>query len=46
MSSLQTLSRGLTALELVAQKEHGLAIAELAEALGVHRAIVYRLVST
>ncbi|MDF0750035.1 helix-turn-helix domain-containing protein [Marinobacter sp. 71-i] len=46
MSSLQTLSRGLTALELVAQKENGLAIAELAEALGVHRAIVYRLVTT
>lgn len=46
MSSLQTLSRGLTALKLVAQKENGLAIAELAEALGVHRAIIYRLVST
>lgn len=44
--SLQTLARGLRVLEIVAEKEEGLSIAEIAEALDVHRAIVYRLVST
>ena len=42
----QTLSRGLRVLELVAAEEDGLTVAEIAEALGVHRAIVYRLVAT
>ncbi|SFP23289.1 IclR family transcriptional regulator [Tranquillimonas alkanivorans] len=46
MSSLQTLSRGLRVLELVAQHEEGLTIAQIASALGVHRAIAYRLVAT
>ncbi|MGD8430386.1 MAG: helix-turn-helix domain-containing protein [Ectothiorhodospiraceae bacterium] len=46
MSSLQTLSRGLTALELIAQEAGGRSVAELAKALGVHRAIAYRLVAT
>lgn len=45
-NTLQTLDRGLQALALIAQTPHGLTIAELAEALKVHRAIVYRLVST
>ncbi|KGF70880.1 transcriptional regulator [Hoeflea sp. BAL378] len=46
MSTLQTLSRGLQVLELVARSGSGLAIAEIAQALGVHRAIAYRLVAT
>ncbi|WP_299860167.1 helix-turn-helix domain-containing protein [uncultured Hoeflea sp.] len=46
MSTLQTLSRGLTVLELVSRSPDGLAIAEIARQLGVHRAIAYRLVTT
>src|ERR1700733_6500516 len=44
--SLQTLSRGLRVLEMVAQTDDGLFIADIADALGVHRAIAYRLVAT
>ncbi|MHC5655246.1 IclR family transcriptional regulator [Stappia sp. ICDLI1TA098] len=44
--SLQTLSRGLSVLERIAEREDGLTIAEIAQALGVHRAIAYRLVAT
>lgn len=44
--SLQTLARGLRVLEIIAEKENGLTIAEIAKALDVHRAIAYRLVST
>lgn len=44
--SLQTLSRGLAVLERIAEKEDGMTIAAIAEALGVHRAIAYRLVAT
>jgi DNA-binding IclR family transcriptional regulator len=46
MSTLQTLDRGLTALRLVSERPDGLSVAELAEALGVHRAICYRIVTT
>lgn len=46
MSTLQTLSRGLQVLEIVSRSPSGLSIAEIAQALGVHRAIAYRLVST
>ncbi|SOD99629.1 IclR family transcriptional regulator [Caenispirillum bisanense] len=46
MTLLQTLDRGLVALEVIAQKAGGLSIAELAAALEVHRAIAYRLVAT
>ncbi|MEM5474080.1 helix-turn-helix domain-containing protein [Hoeflea sp. AS60] len=46
MSTLQTLSRGIHVLEVVARSANGLLIAEIAQALGVHRAIAYRLVST
>jgi DNA-binding IclR family transcriptional regulator len=42
----QTLSRGLTALELVAEAEAPLTIAELAKRLGLHRSITYRIVRT
>jgi DNA-binding IclR family transcriptional regulator len=46
MSTLQTLSRGIHVLELVSRSATGLQIAEIANALVVHRAIAYRLVAT
>ena len=42
----QTLDRGLTVLELLADAPDGLSITELAAALGVSRTVVYRLVNT
>jgi DNA-binding IclR family transcriptional regulator len=45
-NTLQTLDRGLHALNLIATRVGGVTVAELAEALDVHRAIAYRLVST
>ncbi|MDE5444326.1 helix-turn-helix domain-containing protein [Bradyrhizobium sp. CSA207] len=44
--TLQTLDRGLSTIELVAQSSEGLTVAAIAKALGVHRAIAYRIVST
>jgi DNA-binding IclR family transcriptional regulator len=43
---LQTLDRGIQALEIIAQQSNGITIADLASRLEIHRAIVYRLVST
>lgn len=43
---LQTLERGLDALTLVASSPEGLSVARIAAALGVHRAIAYRIVGT
>jgi DNA-binding IclR family transcriptional regulator len=45
-SASQTLSRGLTALELLAEADKPLSIVELAKRLGLHRSIAYRLVRT
>lgn len=42
----QTLSRGLRSLEILADAPHALSIADLAEELGVHRSIAYRIVRT
>lgn len=42
----QTLSRGLTALELLADAEKPLTIAELSARLRLHRSITYRIVRT
>ena len=42
----QTLSRGIRALEILAAADRPLTIAELAEALGVHRSIAYRILRT
>ncbi|WLP91270.1 helix-turn-helix domain-containing protein [Gordonia sp. NB41Y] len=42
----QTLARGLTALELVANSPGGLTIQDVAERLGVHRSIATRLLAT
>jgi DNA-binding IclR family transcriptional regulator len=43
---LQTLDRGLRVLALLARARGGLSVRELAAELGVHRAIVYRLLAT
>ncbi|GAA1192445.1 IclR family transcriptional regulator [Prauserella alba] len=46
MSTLQTLDRGLRALDVISQAPSGMSVAELARRLDVHRAICYRIVST
>ncbi|OBK47638.1 IclR family transcriptional regulator [Mycobacterium sp. 1081908.1] len=46
MTGSQTLARGLTALHLVADSSNGLTVQQLADQLGVHRTIAYRLLST
>src|SRR5271156_6249157 len=42
----QTLARGLTALQMVADSSGGLTVQQLADQVGVHRTIAYRLLST
>lgn len=42
----QTLARGLEALKAVAASREGVAVADVAEHLGVHRTIAYRLLNT
>lgn len=42
----QTLARGLTALKAIAGARDGLAINDVAEVLGVHRTIAYRILNT
>lgn len=42
----QTLSRGIRILELLAEAQSALTIDEIAESLGVHRSIAYRLLRT
>ena len=42
----QTLSRGLSLLEAIAEYEQGLTIPQLCERVGLHRSIVYRLLRT
>ncbi|WAL69233.1 helix-turn-helix domain-containing protein [Amycolatopsis cynarae] len=46
MSTLQTLDRGLRALDVISHASEGISIADLARELDVHRAICYRIVST
>ncbi|BAS09622.1 transcriptional regulator protein [Arthrobacter sp. Hiyo4] len=45
-SPSQTLSRGIRALEILAAAETPLTIAELADAMGVHRSVAYRILRT
>jgi DNA-binding IclR family transcriptional regulator len=45
-SPSQTLSRGIRALEILAEADRPLTIAELAEAMGVHRSVAYRILRT
>jgi DNA-binding IclR family transcriptional regulator len=42
----QTLARGLSALQLVAAARNGLTAQQVADDIGVHRTIAYRLLST
>src|SRR5712675_919463 len=42
----QTLARGLTALQLVADSPNGLTVQQLADQVAVHRTIAYRLLAT
>lgn len=42
----QTLSRGLIVLETIAEADNAPSIRELAERLGLHRSIIYRIVRT
>lgn len=42
----QTLARGLTALQLVAEAPGGLTVREVAEQVGVHRTVAYRILLT
>ena len=42
----QTLSRGIRALEILADAQQPLTIAELADAMGVHRSVAYRILRT
>ncbi len=42
----QTLSRGIRTLEILAEATSPMTIAELSEALGVHRSIAYRILRT
>jgi DNA-binding IclR family transcriptional regulator len=45
-AGVQTLARGLRALELIANAPGGLTIQEVADQLGVHRSIANRLIGT
>lgn len=45
-SPSQTLSRGIRALEILAEADRPLTIAELSTALGVHRSVAYRILRT
>lgn len=42
----QTLARGLTSLQMVADSPAGLTVQQLADQVGVHRTIAYRLLTT
>ena len=42
----QTLARGLNALQLVAEAQAGLTVQQVADGVGVHRTIAYRLLAT
>lgn len=46
MSTLQTLDRGLEAIDIVSRRTDGISPAALADELGVHRAGAYRILAT
>jgi DNA-binding IclR family transcriptional regulator len=45
-SGSQTLSRGLRVLEIIGESDEPLSVAAIAEKLGIHRSMVYRLLKT
>lgn len=46
VSPAQTLSRGIRVLEILSDSPRALTIAEIAEALGAHRSVAYRILRT
>lgn len=46
VTTLQTLDRGLRALDFIAHSPSGVSVVAIADHLGVHRAIAYRIVAT
>lgn len=46
VSPAQTLSRGVRVLEILSESPRALTIAEIAEALGTHRSVAYRILRT
>lgn len=42
----QTLARGISALKMIAASQQGMAIQDVADQLGVHRTIAYRILNT
>lgn len=46
MSTLQTLDRGLQAIDIISRRTSGISPSALADDLGVHRAGAYRILST
>ncbi|WP_370942092.1 IclR family transcriptional regulator [Amycolatopsis sp. cg5] len=46
MTASQTLSRGIRVLEVLADAQESLTVDQIAERLGVHRSIAYRLIRT
>ena len=45
-NTLQTLERGIAALEIISKLDDGITVAQLAEQLDINRAIAYRIVTT
>jgi DNA-binding IclR family transcriptional regulator len=45
-SGSQTLSRGLRVLEIIGESDEPLSVAAIAQELGIHRSMVYRLLKT
>lgn len=46
VTTLQTLDRGLRALDFIARSPGGVSVSAVADYLGVHRAIAYRIIAT
>ena len=46
LAGAQTLARGLTALQMISDSPEGLSVQMVAERLGVHRTIAYRVLAT
>jgi len=45
-NTLQTLDRGITALDLISRSDHGVTVAKIAEELEINRSVAYRIITT
>jgi len=45
-NTLQTLDRGITALDLISRSDHGVTVARIAEELEINRSVAYRIITT